>query len=386
MWHTLKTAIPAELALLLLAFVPAAAVAETALSPEQVIDQVSPSVATVLVGDGNGSGVSLGSAVVIRADGVLLTALHVVKDAREVQIKFKSGEVYDNVQLLGVDERRDVAALRVSAGQLPTLTLASLQEVKAGLPVYAVSQARALPWTASSGIASSVRLADEVQGAGNGYRLIQFTAPISPGSSGGLLVDDNARLLGIIVGSFKDGQNLNFAVPVESVVGLADVPATTTFRSGTRLRLPTPAPVLAHPAKAGVDTEGPEKSEVVASRDPKVMLRNFRTLYVKSKTVWLKDEVMKNALRQQPQFKDLGVVLVDDAKLADAVLVTDRVLLTWDFTYSLSHQNTSMILVTGKFTSIDGITAANTIAKDVVRRIQAERMPPGEAKAENKKE
>ena len=116
------------------------------------------------------------------------------------------------------------------------------------------------------------------------------------------------------------------------------------------------------------------------------MLRNFRTLYVKSKTVWLKDEVMKNALRQQPQFKDLGVVLMAAAKLADAVLVTDRVLLTWDFTYSLSHQNTSMILVTGKFTSIDGITAANTIAKHVVRRIQAERMPAGEAKAENKKE
>src|SRR5262249_5906443 len=179
---------------------------------------------------------------------------------------------------------------------------------------------------------------------------------------------------------------VNFAVPVESVLGLADVPATTTFRSGARLQLPTPIPVLGHKPKAGVDIEGPEKSEPIASRDPKVILRKFRTLYVTSKTVWLKDEVMKNALRQQPQFTDLGLVLVDNPKLADAILVADRVLLTWDFTYSLSHQNTSMILATGKFTSIDGMTAANVIAKDVMRRIKAERTPPGEAKVEGKKE
>lgn len=285
-----------------------------------------------------------------------------------------------------MDRHRDVAALRVSAGQLRTLPFASLQEVKAGMPVYAVSHAQALPWTASSGIASAVRLADEVRGAGNGYRLIQFTAPISAGSSGGLLVDGNARLLGIIVGTLKEAQNINFAVPIESVLGLADVPASTTFRSGTRLQLPAPATALGQNPKAGVDIEGPEKSELIASRDPKFILRKFRTLYVTSKTVWLKDEVMKNALRQQPQFTDLGLVLVDNPKLADAVLVTDRVLMTWDFTYNLSHQNTSIILATGKFTSIDGMTAASVIAKDVVRRIQTEGMPPGEAKGDGKKE
>jgi S1-C subfamily serine protease len=136
-----------------------------------------------------------------------------------------------------------------------------------------VSQARALPWTASSGIASAERLADEVQGAGTGYLLIQFTAPISAGSSGGLLVDGKAHLLGIIVGTFKERENLNFAVPVESAMGLADVPATTTFRSGTRLQLPTSPPVLGRTLKAGVDVEGPEKSQVIASRDPKAILQ-----------------------------------------------------------------------------------------------------------------
>jgi Trypsin-like peptidase domain len=374
----------AMLATLIWTCLPTAS-AQTPLPPEQIIEHVLPCVATVLVGDSAGGPMRIGSAVVVREDGVLLTAYHVVKDAHEVQIKFKNGETYDDVQLLGVDQRRDVAALRVSASQLPTLPAASLQEVKPGAAVYAVSQARALPWSASAGIVSAVRLADEVSGAGTGYRLLQFTAPISPGSSGGLVVDANARLLGIIVASYHDAQNLNFAVPLESVLGLGNVTPAVTFRSGTRLQLPAQMSVASEKPVAGINVEGPEKSDVISSRDPEVVLRKFRTLYVKSKTVWMKDEVIKNALRRHPEFNALGLVLVENPKLADAVLTTDRVLLTWDFTYSLSHQNTSMVLASGKFTRIDGITAANTIAEDVLQRIKAVRMPPGEEKPGEKK-
>ena len=342
-----------------------------------------PSVATVLAGDAKEQSLRLASAVVVRQDGVLLTAYHVVKDAREVQIKLKNGETYDDVALLGVDQRRDIAALRVSATNLPTLPIASLDRVKPGMAVYSVSQAAALPWTASSGLISAVRMADEVPGTGAGYRLLQFTAPVSPGSSGGLLVDSSGRLLGIIVGAAPDGQNLNFAVPIESVIGLANMRAGTAFSSGSSLELPRTAIVsAANKPRAGIDVQGPEKSEPISSRDPEVILRQFRTIYVRSKTVWMKDEVIKNALRQTPEFKSLGLVIVENAKVADALLVTDRVLFTWDFTYSLSHQNTSIVLASGKFTQIDGITAANTIAKDVLKRVKAARAPVVEKSAD----
>jgi len=342
-----------------------------------------PSVATVLAGDAKEQSLRLASAVVVRQDGVLLTAYHVVKDAREVQIKLKNGETYDDVALLGVDQRRDIAALRVSATNLPTLPIASLDRVKPGMAVYSVSQAAALPWTASSGLISAVRMADEVPGTGAGYRLLQFTAPVSPGSSGGLLVDSSGRLLGIIVGAAPDGQNLNFAVPIESVIGLANMRAGTAFSSGSSLELLRTATVsAANKPRAGIDVQGPEKSEPISSRDPEVILRQFRTIYVRSKTVWMKDEVIKNALRQTPEFKSLGLVIVENAKVADALLVTDRVLFTWDFTYSLSHQNTSIVLASGKFTQIDGITAANTIAKDVLKRVKAARAPVVEKSAD----
>ena len=92
-----------------------------ALSGDQVVERVSPSAVSILVGKGDGQVAGVASGVIIRSDGVILTANHVVKGMREVQVRLKSGEIYDQVELLASDERRDVAALRVSATGLPVL-------------------------------------------------------------------------------------------------------------------------------------------------------------------------------------------------------------------------------------------------------------------------
>ncbi len=358
---------------------------QTAPSPEQLIEAVTPSVATVLTGSGTGALTGVGTAVVVRENGVLLTAYHVVKDAREVQVKLRNGEIYDHVKLLGVDERRDIAALQIPATHLPTLQFVSIEGIKAGATVFAVCQSAALPWSASSGMVSAVRLAEEVPGAGSGYRLVQFTAPVAAGASGGLLVDGAGHLIGIIVGSMLPGQNLNFAVPVENVLGLADSAPTLSYQAGAQLRLPTAAPTPPPKLVEGMDVTGPEKSDALSSRDPQVIMKKFRTIYVQSNSVWVKDEVVKDALRNRPEFNELGMVIVDDAKVADAILTTDRVLFTWDFTYRLVHQNTSIILASGRFTRIDGITAANTFAEDILKKVKAARMPPGEEKRSDQK-
>ena len=186
---------------------------QNALSGNQIIERVTPAAVLILVGTGDGQLAGIGSGVILRQDGVILTANHVVKGMREVQIRLKNGEVYDQVELIAADERRDVAALRIPATSLPVLPIGNAASVPAGAPVFAVSYGAGLPWTASSGILSATRITDEVPGARSGYRLLQFTAPMSPGSSGGVLVDAEARVLGIIVGSFSVGQNVNFAVP-----------------------------------------------------------------------------------------------------------------------------------------------------------------------------
>ncbi len=109
------------------------------LSSEEVVARVAPSVAVVLTGAGAGRLSGVGSGVIVRSDGILLTAYHVIKDAREVQVRLKTGEIYDRVELVAVDERRDVAALRIPAANLPALAIAPLDEARLGEPVSVVS-------------------------------------------------------------------------------------------------------------------------------------------------------------------------------------------------------------------------------------------------------
>src|SRR5690349_18273675 len=206
------------------------------LSGDQVVERVSPSAVSILVGKGDGQLAGVASGVIIRSDGVILTASHVVKGMREVQGRLKSGEIHDQVELIASDERRDVAALRIPATGLPVLPIGSSGNAASGATVFVVSNAVGLPWTASSGIVSATRMADDVPGAGSGYRILQFTAPLSPGSSGGVLVDAEARILGIVVGSLDIGQNVNFAVPIDSIAGLGNVSGGTRFDSGARLQ------------------------------------------------------------------------------------------------------------------------------------------------------
>src|SRR5882724_1651747 len=122
-------------AVTLLATALSTATAQTAaqaLSGDQVVERVSPSAVSVLVGKGDGQVAGVASGVIIRSDGVILTANHVVKGMREVQVRLKSGEIYDQVELMASDERRDVAALRISAAGLPVLPFGNTASAASG--------------------------------------------------------------------------------------------------------------------------------------------------------------------------------------------------------------------------------------------------------------
>lgn len=138
---------------------------------ETVVERVDASVVMVLAKTEKGASV-YATGVAAGDDGVFFTAYHAVRDAKEVQIRLKNGEVFDRATLVAFDERRDVAALRISGAGLPPLPVASLATVHPGQPVLVVSHPGGLSWTASSGIVSSVRMADEVPGAGTGFRIV----------------------------------------------------------------------------------------------------------------------------------------------------------------------------------------------------------------------
>lgn len=358
----------------------------TELAPDQIIEKASPSIAVVLAGKSPSELEGLGAAFVIRENGILLTAYHLIKNAQAVQIRFKNGEIFDDVQLLGIDHRRDVAAIRITATALPALPVASASKAKAGDPICVVSHAASLLWSGSTGVISAYRLADEVPGAGSGYRLLQFTAPASPGSSGGVVLDAQARALGVIVGSLQGGQNLNFAIPIETVLGLADAPVARGFGSGSALQLPgggaaTQARNASRPEPAGESERAEpqsadfEKSETLKSKDPDFILRNFRTLYADaSKAQFFGNAQLKAALGKNKEFIAMGIALVDDRTLADVVLEVGYTF-AWDYPFSLKHQNTTLILLAGKGSgAFSGPAGATSVAKQLTKLLKPYRV------------
>ena len=157
---------------------------------------------------------SLGSGVIVSADGYLLTNNHVVEGATEIRISLADRREL-KANLVGTDPRTDIAVLRVEEKNLPTLAIADSDRVKPGQFVLAVGNPFGLGQTVTMGIVSAT-------GRGNlsivDYEdFIQTDAPINPGNSGGALVDIRGALIGIntaILSRSGGNQGIGFAVPI----------------------------------------------------------------------------------------------------------------------------------------------------------------------------
>jgi hypothetical protein len=177
--------------------------------------------AVVLLDVRTPTGSRQGSGFIVDASGRILTNYHVVRDARSVRVKLSSGDIYDEVEILAEDERRDIAVLRVPGFDLPALPLGNSDSVRIGTAVVLIGSPLGLENTVSTGIISGRRQEEE------GYKLLQVSAPASPGSSGGAVLTANGDVVGIAVSQLEAGQNLNFAVPINYARGLLDhLPAT----------------------------------------------------------------------------------------------------------------------------------------------------------------
>jgi hypothetical protein len=110
-------------------------------------------------------------------------------------------------------------------------------------------------------------------------------------------------------------------------------------------------------------------------------MRDFRTMYIISRTVWLKLDLMQQALHRQTALRSWDVALVADPKVADVRLTVDRVLFTWTWTYEMVHQNTGIVLASGKLNATAGGAAADKIAEAVVQRIGESRGAPAASPA-----
>lgn len=193
---------------LLIAAMPAPAA--YALSPEEVFERVAPSVWNVQTFDRQDKPLGYGSAVVIDK-GMLVTNCHVLARAKSFKV-FHGKQSYAG-KLESPDVERDLCRIGVPELPAPAVPLARMANLKVGQKVYAIGNPRQLDLTMSDGIISGFR---DIEG----LRVIQTTAAISPGSSGGGLFDVEGRLVGITTFQFLNtvGQNLNFAHPAEWIL------------------------------------------------------------------------------------------------------------------------------------------------------------------------
>jgi len=176
---------------------------------------IGEAVLTLVNFDRSGAAVSQGSGFILTSNGLAGSNYHVIKEAFQAVAKCCNGRIFDVQTIEGADLGKDLVVFRlkergsaIEPQGLPFVTLGSSNDLTVGEKVFAVGSPQGLENTLSDGILSAVREYDSV-------RYLQITAPISPGSSGGPILNAKGELIGVASLQFEKGQNLNFAVAAE---------------------------------------------------------------------------------------------------------------------------------------------------------------------------
>ncbi len=184
------------------------------MSVEEVARAASPAVVQIMTFDiPEGPPTGQGSGFFVSRDGLVATNYHVIAGARAATVTLATGETYSALGYVAADPRTDVAVLRIAQRGFRSLDLANSDSVSPGAEVIALGSPRGFQETVSTGVSSQLRLID-------GVWWLQHSAPISPGSSGGPLLDRLGHVIGINSRFRTDAQNLNFAVPSNSLRAL----------------------------------------------------------------------------------------------------------------------------------------------------------------------
>ncbi len=179
---------------------------------ERVVEQYGKAVVMIATINGPDQA-GLGSGFIVDSSGVVITNHHVINNANPIFIKLTNGDVYEDVLIIHLDEKRDFAVLKINGWNLPTVEVGNSDAVKIGSRLTVIGNPQGLENTVTDGLLSGIR------DTGAGYKMLQISAPISSGNSGGPVFNGEGKVIGIATSSLADGQNLNFAIPVNYAMG-----------------------------------------------------------------------------------------------------------------------------------------------------------------------
>jgi S1-C subfamily serine protease len=352
---------------------------------------VGPAVASVLVRDAAGNFRTVGSGVFVRSDGLMLTAYNLVQGAREIQVRMADGETYDRVEVAAADERRNVVVLRVYAPSTPYVYVGVTDQASVGVEVRVMYSVGGRAAIEPCGVLSAITLAEEIPGAGTGFRVLKFTAALGPESLGGILLDNDGQVIGLIA-PLKQAGTRSYAVPLYNVMGLVRSVAATQSASVVS----TPAPYIYVPRNLNPAIPIPQSSTtpiapmpqvdvpqrpttalrpagpgsvVIRETDPAKLLASSRTLYVTSRSNIFTSVQLVNELRKRHELTDWNLSLVDESGVADLILEVEHMPATWEFDFSVRHQRTGVVVTAGKVYAWGGGDGAPLMASRVVERL-----------------
>ena len=189
-----------------------------ALTAQEVYRQVNPAVVTVVAQLDDGA--SLGTGVIFRPDGYLLTNYHVVEGGTSCTIALDTGRTYEALYVAG-DAENDLAVLKVDLTDLPYATFGDSDALTVGDKVYAIGNPLGyeLRGTLTDGIVSAINR--DVQVDGRTMTLIQTNAALNSGNSGGPLINQYGQVVGIntikMISRYSNIEGLGFAIPSASI-------------------------------------------------------------------------------------------------------------------------------------------------------------------------
>lgn len=191
--------------------VPAAAqmsqAALPAVTPRQIAANAHAALLMVHAMNERGDTLGVGTGFVVSSDGLFVTNYHVIEEAERLVVSLLDGGKYEQVELVSSDPASDLALMKLPATGLRPLRMGSDARMEVGDKVYVMGNPLGMSGTFSDGMVSGKRPLE-------GVSMLQISAPISPGSSGGPVMNERGEVIGVATIMVMGGQNLNMAVPV----------------------------------------------------------------------------------------------------------------------------------------------------------------------------
>ncbi|WP_165849298.1 S1C family serine protease [Candidatus Cryosericum septentrionale] len=253
-------------------------------------------------GFSSGTQEGLGSGFIITSDGYVLTNNHVVENATKITVMLKDGREFSG-QVVGTDATSDVAVVKISGTNLPTVELGDSSTLTVGQKVIAIGNPYGLSQTVTTGVISALERNVQASATETLVGVVQTDAAINPGNSGGPLVDLSGRVVGMNTMIYQDAQGLGFSVSVNTAkkvydaiikngkvtwpaLGIQGATLTTSIAQQYNLKVSQGVYIVQITSGSGAQDVGLKVGDVITAIDDKPMTTIDGVLsYIRSRNV-----------------------------------------------------------------------------------------------------